>query len=89
MMRILFVGGGTGGHINPALAVAGYVRARHPEAKILYAGTPFGMEAELVPKAGFEMAMIAVRGFERKLNWKNFKHNLKAVGHLTRSGHRA
>lgn len=88
-MRILFVGGGTGGHINPALAVAGYIRARHPEAEILYAGTPLGMEAELVPKAGFDMAKISVRGFERKLNWKNVKHNIKAIGNLSTAGHRA
>ena len=53
-MRILFACGGTGGHINPAIAVASYIRERHPEAVIQFAGSPKGMEAKLVTKAGFD-----------------------------------
>ena len=50
-MRILFAGGGTAGHINPALAIAGTVREREPDAAILYVGAKGGMEEKLVPKA--------------------------------------
>ena len=59
-MRIIFAGGGTAGHINPALAIAGYVRERQPEAEILYIGAKGGMEERLVPQAGFEFRGIVV-----------------------------
>ena len=61
-MRILFACGGTAGHINPAIAVANFIKARHPEAEILFAGNPKGMEARLVPKAGFAFAPIEIMG---------------------------
>ena len=51
-MHILFAGGGTAGHINPALAVAGYIRERHPDAAISFIGTAEKLEARLVPEAG-------------------------------------
>ena len=51
-MRILFAGGGTAGHINPALAIAGTVREKEPDAEILYVGAKGGMEEKLVPGAG-------------------------------------
>ena len=50
-MKILICGGGTGGHINPALAVAGFIRKRQPEAVIVFAGASRGMEEKLVPAA--------------------------------------
>jgi len=81
-MRILFVCGGTAGHINPALAVAGLIRERQPQAAILFAGNPGGMEATLVPKAGFEFAPIEVLGFQRKISLRNLRNNLKAAGYL-------
>lgn len=88
-MKILFTGGGTAGHINPALAVASYVRERHPEAEIAYVGTPNGMEARLVPQAGFRFIPLQVMGFLRKVNGKNLKHNLQAVRCLYQATHRA
>ncbi len=51
-MKILFTCGGTAGHINPALAVAGLIRERHPDAKILFVGADGGMETKLVPREG-------------------------------------
>ena len=63
-MKILFAGGGTGGHINPALAVAGYIREREPETQILYVGAKGGMEEKLVPKAGFPFRSITISGFQ-------------------------
>lgn len=88
-MRILFVCGGTGGHINPALAVAGYVKSKQPDAEILFAGSPLGMEATLVPKAGFDFAPIKVKGFQRQFSWHNVKNNFMAVVYLTTASHRA
>ena len=49
-MKILFAGGGTAGHINPALAVADYIKSRHPDAEISYIGTAEKLEATLVPQ---------------------------------------
>lgn len=70
-MRILLSGGGTAGHINPALAIAEIIRARYPDAEILFVGTPHGMENRLVTQAGFPIRHIPVRGFSRSLSPKN------------------
>ncbi len=88
-MKILFTAGGTAGHVNPAIAAANYIMARHPNAQILFAGNPTGMEARLVKNAGFAFAPIHVLGIQRQLTWKNFKNNVKAVGYLTTCSHRA
>ena len=78
-MRLLLTGGGTGGHINPAIAIAQYARANDPSGAILYAGTPDGMEASLVEKAGFDFAPIRVQGFYRSMAPKDILHNLHTV----------
>lgn len=53
-MKILFATGGTAGHINPALAVASYIREKYPDSEILFVGTADHMESRLVPNAGFD-----------------------------------
>jgi UDP-N-acetylglucosamine--N-acetylmuramyl-(pentapeptide) pyrophosphoryl-undecaprenol N-acetylglucosamine transferase len=88
-MRVLFAGGGTGGHINPALAIASIIQAHDPEAEFLFAGTPGGMEARLVPQSGYQLATIQVAGFQRKLSMNNVKRNAKALYYLAKSGKRA
>ncbi|HZK33092.1 MAG TPA: undecaprenyldiphospho-muramoylpentapeptide beta-N-acetylglucosaminyltransferase [Tissierellaceae bacterium] len=67
-MKYLITGGGTGGHIYPALAIANEIKANEKDAEILYVGTEEGLESELVPKAGFEFKTIRVRGMPRKIN---------------------
>ncbi len=78
-MHILFAGGGTAGHINPALAIAGYIREKHPDAHISYIGTPDKLEAKLVPEKGYNFRTIVVAGFQRKLSLKNIARNASAV----------
>lgn len=78
-MKILFAGGGTAGHINPALAVAGYIKEKAPETEILFIGNRGGMEETLVPKAGFKMELITISGFSRSVSLSSLKHNLKTV----------
>lgn len=83
--KILFATGGTGGHINPALAVAGYIRENYPKAEILFVGTADRMEAQLVPAAGFNFKTIEIQGFSRELNFGGLKHNLKTIKLLLKS----
>mgnify|MGYP000983015784 FL=1 len=78
-MRILFAGGGTAGHINPALAIAGYLKERQPDAQILYVGAKGGMEERLVPQAGYAFKSVTISGFQRKISWTNFKKNCKTL----------
>jgi len=78
-MHILFAGGGTAGHINPALAVAGYIKEKHPDAKISYIGTADKLEAKLVPEKNYEFRTIDVAGFQRKITLKNIGRNISAV----------
>jgi UDP-N-acetylglucosamine--N-acetylmuramyl-(pentapeptide) pyrophosphoryl-undecaprenol N-acetylglucosamine transferase len=77
-MHILFAAGGTAGHINPAIAVAGTVKTNHPDAKISFIGNKTGMEATLVPNAGYDFYPISVAGFQRKINFTNIKRNADA-----------
>src|SRR5262245_10230659 len=70
-MRLLISGGGTGGHLSPALAVAHAFRAAHPEADLLMVGRAGGLEERLVPAAGFPLETVRIRGFNRDAPLKN------------------
>lgn len=88
-MRIIFAAGGTGGHINPALAAAGEIRERYPDAEILFIGTKDKMEAKLVPAAGFDFKTIEISGFYRQLSLENIKRNIITLSHLLSSSKEA
>lgn len=81
-MKVLFTGGGTAGHINPALAAAGTVRLKEPDAEILYVGNAGGMEERLVRAAGYPFETIHISGFQRKLTPKNLARNAQTVARL-------
>jgi UDP-N-acetylglucosamine--N-acetylmuramyl-(pentapeptide) pyrophosphoryl-undecaprenol N-acetylglucosamine transferase len=70
-MRLLISGGGTGGHLSPALAVAQAFEAEHPEGELLMVGRVGGLEERLVPAAGYALETIRIRGFDRDAPWKN------------------
>lgn len=88
-MRVLIACGGTGGHINPGLAIADIIKSKYPDSEFLFAGTPKGMESKLVPKAGYRLETIKVAGFQRKISLENIGRNAKAVAYLAASGKRA
>ena len=88
-MKVLIACGGTGGHINPGLAIADIIKTAYPDAEFLFAGTPDHMEAKLVPQAGYRFEAIKVAGFQRKLSLENIGRNIKAVSYLVTSGSRA
>ncbi len=88
-MKVLIACGGTGGHINPGLAIADIIKKAYPDAEFLFAGTPDHMEAKLVPQAGYMFEAIKVAGFQRKLSLENIGRNIKAVSYLVTSGSRA
>lgn len=72
-MRVIIAGGGTGGHVNPGVAIAKYIMQLQPESRIIFIGTERGLETKLVPREGFELKLITVRGFQRKLSMDTVK----------------
>ena len=72
-MRILVTGGGTGGHIYPALAFIRYVQKIQPDSEFLYVGTHRGLENKIVPETGISFKTIKIQGFKRKLSLDNIK----------------
>ncbi len=88
-MKILFACGGTGGHINPALAAAGTIRQHHPDAQIGFIGNETGMESQLVPAAGYDFFPIHVSGFQRQLSLQGIAHNVSAVRKAVTAGFEA
>ena len=87
--KYLIAAGGTGGHINPALAVAGYIRQQEPQAEFLFVGTPDRMEARLIPAAGYAFETIEISGLSREKSLRALRHNAKVLLQLQRSGARA
>lgn len=70
-MKVLISGGGTGGHIFPAVSIANAVKRRFPDAEILFVGAENRMEMERVPAAGYDIVGLPVAGFDRKRLWRN------------------
>ncbi|MBE6701534.1 MAG: undecaprenyldiphospho-muramoylpentapeptide beta-N-acetylglucosaminyltransferase [Ruminococcaceae bacterium] len=75
-MRVLLSGGGTAGHINPALSIAAQIKKEYPSSEIAFVGTPKGMENNLVQRAGYPIYHVDVRGFVRKLDPKSLLKNV-------------
>ncbi len=82
---LIFAGGGTGGHLFPALAVADEVRAAHPRATIVFVGTRGRIESRVVPQRGYDFRTISAAGVERKLSLKNLLVPVKLVVSLLQS----
>lgn len=80
-LRVLVSGGGTGGHIFPAVSIANEVRRRHPDAEILFVGAEGRMEMQRVPAAGYDIKGLPVAGLDRRRLWRNFA----VLGKLWRS----
>ena len=81
-MNVIFTCGGTGGHINPAIALANTLKSRDPNVKILFVGCIGEMEEQLVPKAGYAIKCLPGSRFFRQLNLKNIKRNVQGVGRI-------
>lgn len=88
-MKVLLAGGGTAGHINPALAIAGYIKKKRPETEFLFIGNRDGMEQRLVPQAGFDIKSITISGFKRSFSPKSMVENVKTVTRTFTSSHEA
>ena len=84
-MNVIFTCGGTAGHVNPALALARYFQQKDPAAKVLFVGTPNGMERGLVEKAGYDFAAVEVSNFRRSLSPEGLRHNFKTARTLVTS----
>ena len=72
-MKVMMTGGGTGGHINPAIAIADTIKDHIPDADITFVGTSKGMENRLVPRAGYPLEHIEIQGLKRSLSLSNLK----------------
>ena len=84
-MRVLLSGGGTGGHVYPAIAIANRIKEQYPDAEIVFVGTDKGIESEIVPKYGYELKTVTVQGFKRKIDFDNVKRVFKLFKGLEQS----
>lgn len=84
-MKVLLSGGGTGGHVYPAIAIANKIKEENPDAEILFVGTEKGIESEIVPKYGYELKTVTVQGFKRKIDLDNVKRVVKLFKGLEQS----
>jgi UDP-N-acetylglucosamine--N-acetylmuramyl-(pentapeptide) pyrophosphoryl-undecaprenol N-acetylglucosamine transferase len=84
-MKVLLSGGGTGGHVYPAIAIANKIKEENPDAEILFVGTEKGIESEIVPKYGYELKTVTVQGFKRKIDVDNVKRVFKLFKGLEES----
>ena len=81
-MKVIISGGGTGGHVFPAIAIANAIKKINPQADILFVGAKGKLEMEKVPKAGYPIKGLTISGFQRKLTFKNFLNLFHLVGSL-------
>ncbi len=78
-MRVILTGGGSAGHVNPALAIANIIKVNDPTSEILFVGTSKGLENDLIPKAGYELRHVEISGIARSLSPSNIKTALRVI----------
>lgn len=83
--RFILSGGGTGGHIYPAIAIANELKRRHPDAEFLFVGAKDRMEMEKVPQAGYKIEGLWITGIQRKLTLKNLLFPIKLISSLMKA----
>ena len=83
--RVILSGGGTGGHIYPAISIANEIKSRYPDTKFLFVGALDKMEMEKVPQAGYEIEGLWISGIQRKLTLKNLSFPFKLLSSLMKS----
>ena len=88
-LRVIISGGGTGGHIFPAVSIANKLKEVNPETEILFVGAQGKMEMEKVPAAGYEIVGLPMLGLQRQLSWKNIKNDIQVPFKLAESLHKA
>lgn len=76
-MRVIVAAAGTGGHINPGLAIANKIKQEEKDSEIIFIGTNRGLENDLVPRAGYELKTIEAYGLSKKLSIDNIKKCVK------------
>lgn len=84
-MKVLLSGGGTGGHVYPAIAIANKIKENHPDVEILFVGTSSGIESTIVPQNGYDIKTITVQGFKRKIDLDNVKRGVKLMKGLNQA----
>lgn len=84
-MKVILSGGGTGGHVYPAIAIANKIKEHNPDAEILFVGTENGIESEIVPKNGYRLETVTVQGFHRKIDFENVKRIFKLIKGLSQT----
>lgn len=83
--KVIISGGGTGGHIFPAIAIADTIKKKYPHAEIMFVGAEGKMEMEKVPKAGYEIVGLPIRGIQRKFTLKNLSVPFKLISSLIKA----
>lgn len=78
-MKVVIAAAGTGGHINPGIAIANKIMEKEPDSKIIFIGTDRGLENDLIPRAGYELKHIDAYGINRKINFDNIKRLYKTI----------
>lgn len=78
-MKVVIAAAGTGGHINPGIAIANKIKDKEPDSEIIFIGTPRGIENDLVPRAGYELKAVNSYGFSKKLTISNIKNTLQTL----------
>ena len=78
-MRVIVSAAGTGGHINPAIAIANKIREKEPNSDIIFIGTNRGLENDLVPRAGYKLKHIEAYGLQKEISFNNFKHIIETL----------
>ena len=81
-MKVIISGGGTGGHIFPAISIAEALKEVIPDTDLLFVGAEGKMEMERIPKAGFPIVGLPIRGLQRKLSWENLKLPMRVINSL-------
>ena len=78
-MKVIISAAGTGGHINPGLAIANKIKEEEPDSEIIFIGTSRGLENDLVPRAGYELKTIEAYGLKKELSLTNLKNMIKTA----------